>query len=382
MNILIVAHERNMGGASKSLETIAEELKALGHNVFVIVPFKNGQVYEALRKKGINTKVVFFGWWMYPKNWNVLLKLAMHILHILQVIPERRIARFCIKNQIQLIHSNSSTIDIGARVAQKISIPHVWHFREYGDIDYNLQFIFSKKKCCNYINHVDGKVLFISKDLYQYYQNDIDASKVKIVYNGISKQYQIKRMHSGSSERMIFLIAGNMNRNKRQDVAIKAAKKLRERGYSNFELWIAGACNAIKDSKRYADELRQLAGDKADYIRFLGPISDMVALRSKTDIELVCSKREAWGRVTVEAMMASNPVIGSASGATPELIVDGETGFLFEEGNEKDLADKMEHFLLDSTLVEKMGEAAYKHSEKFLSEYCIEQILSTYQLLV
>ena len=53
MNILFVAHERNLGGASKSLVTLAEEMQKKGNKVVVVLPFKSGQVYSKLKCSGI-----------------------------------------------------------------------------------------------------------------------------------------------------------------------------------------------------------------------------------------------------------------------------------------------------------------------------------------
>ncbi len=59
------------------------------------------------------------------------------------------------------------------------------------------------------------------------------------------------------------------------------------------------------------------------------------------DASLVCSRCEAFGRVTIEAMKLGRPVIGSNSGGTPELIDDHRTGLLYEPGNASDLTEKI-----------------------------------------
>jgi glycosyltransferase involved in cell wall biosynthesis len=59
------------------------------------------------------------------------------------------------------------------------------------------------------------------------------------------------------------------------------------------------------------------------------------------------SKKETFGMVTVEAMLSSKPVIGTNSGGTPELLVFGKLGQLFEYQNQEDLVSKVENILLD-----------------------------------
>ena len=125
MNIMLVAHERNLGGASKSLVTLANELQQKGNKVVVVVPFKSGQVYNKLKELGVPVYKIFFGWWMMPSYWNFLLKWAFRFLYATEKIPAARIAKLARKEKIQVIHSNSSAIDVGAIAAQKAGRTHV-----------------------------------------------------------------------------------------------------------------------------------------------------------------------------------------------------------------------------------------------------------------
>ena len=77
----------------------------------------------------------------------------------------------------------------------------------------------------------------------------------------------------------------------------------------------------------------------------------------------MCSRAEAFGRVTCEYMAAHLPVIGAASGGTVDIIADGETGFLYKPGVPEKLAEKMQILIEDkrngASLMKKMGEAGY-----------------------
>lgn len=373
LNILFIAHERNLGGASKSLVTLTSELQKRGHQVAVILPLKSGQVYKKLQENGIRVKKIFFGWWMCPGNWNGIMKLAFRFLYSMEWIAAKRIKAYARRHHIQIIHSNSSAIDVGALAADKAGIPHIWHFREFGDLDYNLEYMLGREKSCQVMNRVPGHMIFISKSLYQYYKESIDAEKCHVIYNGISSDYLFRKYEnllSEAKDQVIFLIAGNLHRNKKQNVAIEAVKLLRRRGYDDFRLLIAGASADLEDSRRYEKELKEQAETlMPQYIEFLGSVKNMPSLRKKTDIELVCSSAEAFGRVTVEAMMNSNPVIASDTGANPELVIVEKNGLLFKEGDASSLADQMERFLRDRTLIRNMGIFAYDYARaSFTSE--------------
>lgn len=384
MNILFIAHERNLGGASKSLVTLASEMQTKGHKVIVVVPFKSGQVYRKLLELGIPTKRIFFGWWMMPEYWNVFMKFAFRILYALEWIPQKKIVKIIKQENIQIIHSNSSVIDIGARVSAKTGVPHVWHFREYGKDDYRLEFLKGRKKSIAYVNNSGSQVVFISKDLRDYY-NDICDEHCQVIYNGISKEYlNEKKYQIAGKQKVIFLISGNMQRTKGHMTALKAAEILVKSGNTDFELWIAGGTAATTDSKEYAKEIQEFAQNNLQgYCRILGRVSDMKKLREETDVELVCSNREAFGRVTVEAMMAGNPVVGANTGANTELIQDTITGRLYEKGDALDLAGKMQWFIEKKERIEECGKTAFIYSqEQFTSNINTERIELVYSDMV
>lgn len=392
MNILYVAHERNLGGASKSLVTLVSDMKRRGHTVTVILPFRSGQVGRSLKEQGIPVRHIFFGWWMMPKAWNPLLQILFRILYRMEPLAVRRIASFARKRRVQIIHSNSSAIDAGARAALRCGLPHVWHFREFGDLDYGLSYLLGKEESARRACAVPGKIVFISKCLRHYYEKEVPDAHAEVIYNGVAGTFlydkheavQNGKDRSRARGTITFLIAGNFHEGKHQELAIEACRILHMQGVRGIRLVIAGASSALKSSKAFEERLRAEAGKLPDgMITFTGYVSDMAGLRKTTDVELVCSAMEAFGRVTAEAMLSSNPVIGADSGATPELITDGENGFLFESGNAGALADKMRYFLERPDELVRMGTNACRYAkEHFLACCNTDAVERLYRMLL
>ena len=70
---------------------------------------------------------------------------------------------------------------------------------------------------------------------------------------------------------------------------------------------------------------------------------------------VVPSVSEGLPRVIMEAMALAKPVVASNVGGIPDLVKDGQTGFLFEAGNVEQLADKLRTLLSNKPLAIEIG---------------------------
>jgi glycosyltransferase involved in cell wall biosynthesis len=84
-----------------------------------------------------------------------------------------------------------------------------------------------------------------------------------------------------------------------------------------------------------------------DQVTYFGYQLNVHEILKKADVAFTCSRHEAFGRITVEAMMTGCLVVGANCAGTAELIRHGETGLLFdyEPGKWDDLLQKMESAL-------------------------------------
>ena len=115
------------------------------------------------------------------------------------------------------------------------------------------------------------------------------------------------------------------------------------------------------------------------YISFLGYQDDIYSILQNMNIGLMCSRDEAFGRVTIEYMQNRLPVIASNAGANPELIQANKNGFLYEIYNPDDLTNKILFFLENPEKLEQIGQYAQQYAlENFSSEKNTREI---YQLI-
>lgn len=378
MNILFISHENALNGANKSMINLIDEMSN-EHNFFVWCrQGDKGELIEELKKRKVGLVCKpFYCWCTYkPKGLAGILyrRLRWHLKekpHNMRVVDS--MASYITKNHIDLVHMNSSIIDIGVYLKKKYQIPLVWHIREFGKEDFGWIPLCTENKFFKEINMYSDKVIAISKAVSEKYKGRIAKDKLDVIYNGVPFESQISdKTYDLKKDEVVFLQTGVLSDAKGQRIAVLAIKKLKGEGYNKVKLIFAGRGNP--------DDICTLEERENLNIEFLGQIKDMNLVRRNADVELICSKCEAFGRVTVEAMMSGMPVIGSASGGTPELIKNGVTGFTFEPNSFESLADKMKLFLENPILIKEMGtKAAVQSRSQFDIKNCAKCIRQVYK---
>ena len=92
--------------------------------------------------------------------------------------------------------------------------------------------------------------------------------------------------------------------------------------------------------------------------RILGNRSDVADLLAAADVLLLASKVEGMPGCVIEAGMSGLPVVSYAVAGVPEVVIDGETGYLVDQGAIGGLVDRTVELLTDPTQRTRMGEAA------------------------
>ncbi|MFH1518025.1 MAG: glycosyltransferase, partial [Pseudomonadota bacterium] len=91
------------------------------------------------------------------------------------------------------------------------------------------------------------------------------------------------------------------------------------------------------------------------------------------DIFVAPSRFESFGLIFLEAMRVGKPVIGCCSGGIPEIVADGDNGFLTIPGNVRDLADAIAQLVKSASLRERMGRRSLEiFNERFTSNKMAE----------
>jgi glycosyltransferase involved in cell wall biosynthesis len=113
-------------------------------------------------------------------------------------------------------------------------------------------------------------------------------------------------------------------------------------------------------------------------VHFLGNRRDVAQILQASDVFVLASRREGNPLSVMEAMAAGRPVIATAVGGVPELVVDGETGRLIPSGDIVSLANAIDSLVENPEIRQSMGRAAEKRAQAMFD---IQLMATAYQEL-
>jgi glycosyltransferase involved in cell wall biosynthesis len=363
VTICFISHSSRTGGAERVLLETVEALKHRGAECRVLLP-EQGELCLHLDKLGVPFSVISFPMWMSREGTGSLqwIKVALGTL-INTVSIALKIHRW----KCDIVYSNTVTVCVGALAARLLGLPHIWHIHEFGMEDQGLSFLFSDRLSLAIVNNLSDRCVCVSEALARKYRAHIHPAKIVVVYPSMRRFLGddencddvdgATTLHSG---RFRCVIAGTLMEGKGQEDGVLAIAHLKEAG-TKAELLIVG--DSIPSYRRRLEALVSAHGLESQ-VTFVGKVKNAFPIMRSSDAVLVCSKSEAFGRVTLEGMLARKPVIGARAGATAELIEDGVTGLLYKPGDALDLANQIQYLFDNPAVAETLGDTGHQWAEK------------------
>ena len=358
LRVTFLTHYAELYGANLSLLNLIDGLASHGIESSVIGP-EDGDLMAALAARNVSAAVLPFEWWASTDRTTagIAERSRRNVRHLRPIV--RRMAAW----STELVYSNSSVFSIGALAAVELGLPHVWHLREFGRRDYDL---------LPDLGHRMNRLAFASADaticvsnaLKRAMLGKIDRSSIHVVSNGVASiasfDERMTRVEAARArtQPFTFVLVGRFRESKGQDTAIRAFA-LVSRKVADVRLILVGGAGGTGDQS-FFEFCVALASELgvAERIEFWGYIPDPERAFLAADVALMCSRNEAMGRVTAEAMSCSRPVIGFDSGGTSELIEHERTGLLYRGGPDE-LADCMLHYARNPADAIRHGSAGW-----------------------
>lgn len=380
MKILFVASDNyHASGAFLCMVKLILCLKEWGIDSLVILP-KNGSGTELLKNNLIKYRIVkSYNWGIQiDKKRNVLCKMIIAIKKLINYFATYRISQIAHIEKCNLIHINTTYSYVGAMAAQKISIPVVWHLREYMEEDQNMTF-WNKEISYQLINN-SKSIIAISANLAEKYNQIFDKEKLKVIYDGIDTKFCNPQKKILTQDNLKIAIIGRVSEKKGQNVVLQAVAKVLSMTTIEIIVRIVGGC-----SQEYMKEIQMQIANLGlkGVVELLGEKENVIPYYEWADILVMASVSEAFGRVTVEGMMSGCLIIGSNTGGTQELVRHGITGYQFEQGNSVDLADKILAAVQNKEMSRKIADTGRKDAMvRFTAENNAKEIVRIYEAIL
>ena len=347
LSVLFVSHSGHYGGGAEySFKESLSAFRAAGHPVVAVFPAQ-GPLVEDAAALGAGVHTATLPWWV---DWHRRVGFRPHagwaVRHVVAVSEALRLLR---RQRPSLVVTNTLTPPSFAIAARLARLPHVWIVREFGDLDYDLYFPLGYRRTLGLIASLSRTVVCCSKAVEARVVEFAPAARTRVVYPGIESPLLPFRPRRSGPLRVV--LVGRFSETKGQRVAVEALAVARQVG-ADVELTLVGP----GDTDDVAQLARRLGVEH--HVQLRPSTTEPIEVWREAHVALMCSRAEAFGRVTVEAMRASLPVCGADSGGTREIVADEVNGLLFPPGDSVSLASKLVRLATDETFRQALASGA------------------------
>ena len=309
MRVVYICSTSTMYGDNIALLRLIPHLKNMGVELFFVLPTKRvGDLAKTLNHLGYSYRTYDVFWSnMWGRGSIGIFKTIIH--HILPQRSDYKLMLRDIQNFApDLIHTNCSACNIGYQISQRLQIEHIWHIREYGDLDAGVHYYPTKsifgKKIIKHFNHC----ICITEDIHKHFNS---PSTGKVIYDGVFDAEMLPKI--AEQDENYFLFVGRLTPVKGIDIIINTFLRYCKKNNADIKLKIAGT-GETKFIAKLETQIKKHS--KGHLVEFLGYCEDVFALMAKAKALIVASRCEAFGLISVEGMLCGCPVIGHNVGGT------------------------------------------------------------------
>lgn len=318
MKVLYILHETSPDkGSWKAAKGLLMGLREMGVDLLVVVPDSNG-IFSQLKDEGFNLVMSRYIWDDTKLGSSLRQKLEWLPRMVRRKFYEKRwmsrMKRVCAEFNPDVIHSNSSVITNGYKLSRCLGVAHVWHIREYGDLDFGLSL-----KESNRLIKKNRYSISITRGVREHrgLSSNPDA---RVIYDGVCDENGIAGQQPKDT---YFLYVGALIESKGIKDLIDAWAVFRsEKPDSRYVLKICGG--SVPQIDKWKEYARRVG--IWDSVVWLGVREDVSELMGHAAAVVIPSRSEGFGLVMPEALAAGALVIGRNTGGTKEQF---ENGFEF-----------------------------------------------------
>lgn len=363
-NILFIHQSADLYGSDKTLLLLLKHLDKAKFNPIVIIPL-DGPLKDELEKENIKVIIApvlkLYRKMFTPGN---LLKFFKEINLGITLLDELHK-----EYKFDLIYTNTLAALLGFIFARKRKIMHLWHVHEIIESPK----LFTRLFCKLIQNKANTKIVYNSLSTQSFWDiNPEIKAKSTVIWNGLelpkesASTNEIKAIRENffkaNQEDIVIALVGRISRWKGQLFLLNVFNSLSKK-HPNLKLVFIGSPPPNQDNF-----LENLNSDIQNFnltnkVLVVPFQQEIFKFWQSIDIAVVPSTEpEPFGLVAVEAMLAKKPVIAANHGGVTEIVVNDETGLLFEPNNEDALYKALQQLIDNPQKRELMGIKGYQRA--------------------
>lgn len=382
MRVLYVNQTADISGAERSLLSLWD---GLGDRVEPLVACPDGPFAEQVEARGVRREPIV----------GTEASFRLHPVHTSRGLAEigrsalqvRGLAR---RLSPDLVHANTTRAALLALLARHRRPPVLAHVRDWAPAG----------RFSRLVLGVVGRRADLVVANSEFVARQFDGLRLRHQIEVVHNPVDLRRFDPGSVDRdevrrelglapgeLTISVVAQLTPWKGQDDAIRILAALRSRGLEATLLLAGsakfGAAGTQFDNRSFERRLHDLAAELgvAETVRFLGERDDPPRIMAATDVLLVPSWQEAFGRVVIEAMAMGVPVAATDNGGPAEVVRPGEDGLLLPPRRPDAWASALAPLLENGTERERLGAAGRERARRFGLDVHAERMLSCYALL-
>ena len=320
------------GGAPKSLLNMVKSLRS---DIHAIVLFENDQYdYKEFVSEGIECIIVPFrmnmvlnlpGYktikWKVHRLWDEIFKNGLAPMRVEAELKNRGIKK------VDIVHTNTGALTVGLSVAKRLHARHVWHLREFQDIDFDAFPYCGWGKFQQLIYQSDA-VIGITKAIARHFHFEKHPQSY-VVWDAVASK-EVATLDMKKEDYILYCSSMIYHGKGLHDLIVAYGKsKLPENG---VKLLVAGTL----EDEQYKETISKLIEgyNVQNMVQFEGHQNNLKKYMVKARCFVLPSLNEGLGRVVIEAMLYGCPVIVRDSGGPQEYISHGINGYKFTTNEE------------------------------------------------
>jgi len=285
----------------------------------------------------------------------------------------RRLANLLKSESVHLVHTNTLFAHFyGGMAARRFKLPCIWHHQDLVERDRLLGLF-------NWVlrtaaAHLADHVICVSRSVQSTLDHRVAST---VIYNALSDDWWHPPAASHPSESTVGFV-GRIAYSKGLDTLIDAVPQVIE-SVPNVRFSIVGSASRAEADYFAYLKVKVSENQLGGTVHFFPYHNDVRTLISSWRLLVLPSRREALGRVLIEAGALGIPTVASSVGGIPEIIQDGVTGLLVPPNDIGRLSDAIVKLLKHPDLAQRLGQNAKARTSKvFSAETMIESVLDVY----